>query len=212
MRVFFNDGRSGYNEIVSYGPSWWPEFREMDAIYKYAGWTLDLMAYFLERLVNNQFPGQADEAALREFEKILDIDYDPNSSLDERRKMALAYYSGSGKLSKSVIQSLIKSYTGCESDVSWKGQVFSIIVLGQDGPQFLNDKLLKILRRRMPAHISYEIEVNEEIIQPQYVGAALEYVPQIVVDCEKFNYTYSHSFYGVEHMITPNIVLVSERR
>ena len=45
--------RSGYEEVKSYGPSWWPEYREMNAVYKYAGWTLDLMAHFLEKLIWN---------------------------------------------------------------------------------------------------------------------------------------------------------------
>ena len=38
MEVFNNQQRSGYEEIVSYGPKWWAEFREMDANYRFAGW------------------------------------------------------------------------------------------------------------------------------------------------------------------------------
>ena len=29
MEIFNNQQRSGYEEIVSYGPKWWTEFREM---------------------------------------------------------------------------------------------------------------------------------------------------------------------------------------
>ena len=31
MEIFYNQERSGYEEIVSYGPSWWTEYREMNA-------------------------------------------------------------------------------------------------------------------------------------------------------------------------------------
>lgn len=75
MEVFNNQQRSGYEEIVSYGPKWWTEFREMDANYRFAGWTLDLMAYWLERVVNNQFPANADERTITTiFEPALGIE------------------------------------------------------------------------------------------------------------------------------------------
>lgn len=207
MRVFYNDDRSGYDEIVSYGPRWWTEYREMDAIYRFAGWTLDLMAYWMDRLVNNQFPLTADEATIRLYEIMLGIDPDPESSLDERRRMVLLYYSGTGKLSKSVIQSLIKSYTGCDSDVSWDGLTFRIAILGEDGPQYINDKLLQLFRRRMPAHISYSVAVEETIRQTEYVAMDHRMVPHMVVGCETLNYYYLRTYIGVGHVSKAQIVL-----
>lgn len=44
MDIFCN-GQNGYEEIANYGPRWWTEYREMDANYRFAGWTLNLMAY-----------------------------------------------------------------------------------------------------------------------------------------------------------------------
>ena len=90
MEVFNNQQRSGYEEIVSYGPKWWTEFREMDANYRFAGWTLDLMAYWLERVVNNQFPANADERTITTvFEPALGIEPEPDETLEERRKTQL---------------------------------------------------------------------------------------------------------------------------
>ena len=81
MEVFNNQQRSGYEEIVSYGPKWWTEFREMDANYRFAGWTLDLMAHWLERVVNNQFPANADERTITTvFEPALGIEPEPDET------------------------------------------------------------------------------------------------------------------------------------
>ena len=69
MEIFGNRWRPNYDEIVSYGPRWLTEYREMDANYRYAGWTLDLMACWLERIVNNDFPAYADEETIGMWER-----------------------------------------------------------------------------------------------------------------------------------------------
>ncbi|MDO4650431.1 MAG: hypothetical protein Q4B26_17470, partial [Eubacteriales bacterium] len=74
MEIFHNRDRSGYEEIVSYGPRWWTEYLEMDANYRFAGWTLDLMAHFLERIIKNQYPLNADEQTIELLEKLLHIE------------------------------------------------------------------------------------------------------------------------------------------
>jgi hypothetical protein len=157
MEIFNNQQRSGYREIVSYGPRWWTEYKEMDANYQYAGWTLDLMAYWLERIINNQFPAYADERAIATFEKVLDLEPDENDSLEERRRIVAAYYSGTGKLSRSVIQSIVRSYTGCESELWWLNQTLQIRVSCNEEVSFSNNKIYRILNRRMPAHIPFKI-------------------------------------------------------
>ena len=152
MEIFNNQQRSGYEEIVSYGPKWWTEFREMDANYRFAGWTLDLMAYWLERVVNNQFPANADERTITTvFEPALRIEPEPDETLEERRKTAAAYWSGTGKLSKTVIQSIIKAYTGCESELWWNGVKLQIRIFCDEDGQFSQRKIHNIISRRYPA-------------------------------------------------------------
>lgn len=158
MEIFNNRQRSGYEEIISYGPRWLNEYREMNANYRFAGWTLDLMAYFLERIINNQFPAHADEKAISLFEKILKISPRPEDSLEERRRTVAAYYAGSGKLSKSVIQSIIKTYTACDSDIWWSAiNVLQIRVYANGEFEFSNSKIADIISRRMPAHIAFAL-------------------------------------------------------
>lgn len=158
MEIFNNQQRSGYEEIVSYGPKWWTEFREMDANYRFAGWTLDLMAYWLERVVNNQFPANADEKTIANvFEPAFRIEPEADETLEERRKTVVAYWAGTGKLSKTVIQSIIKAYTGCESELWWNGVKLQIRIFCDEDGQFSQRKIHNIISRRYPAHLSFAI-------------------------------------------------------
>lgn len=157
MEIFNNQQRSGYEEIVSYGPKWLTEYREMDAVYRFAGWTLDLMAYWLERIVNNQFPSEADEQAIRIYEQVLNLDPDPDDTLEERRRTVAAYYSGTGKMSRSTIQSIVRTYSGCDSELWWFGNTLQIRVFCDEGTQFSNKKIYNIVERRMPAHIGFSV-------------------------------------------------------
>lgn len=155
MEIFHNRDRPNYEEVVSYGPKWWTEYREMDANYRFAGWTLDLMAYFLEQTVKNQFPLQADERTIAMFERMLRIEYDAEMTLEERRRAVAAFYSGTGHLSRSVILQLIKAYTGHDGDVYWDGDILCIVFDNNDTYRISIALLQKILDRRMPAHIAY---------------------------------------------------------
>lgn len=158
MEIFYNNERPNYEEIVSYGPRWWTEYKEMDANYRYAGWTLDLMAYFLERTVKNQFPSQADEMTLAVFEKILKIERDPGSTVEERRRTVAAYYSGTGKLSGSVIKSIIQTYGNCDSELWWIDKLYlNIRILCSEEDFFSNRRIYQIIARRYPIHLPFTI-------------------------------------------------------
>lgn len=164
MEIFCNRERPNYEEIVSYGPRWLTEYREMDANYKYAGWTLDLMAYWLERIINNEFPAYADEKTIVMWERVLMIERDPAMSLEERRRIVKAYLAGPGKMSRSTIKALAVAYTGQDCDVYWVGERLRVQFDIGEGITISVATLRKILRRRLPAHISYV--VNERVIIP----------------------------------------------
>ena len=44
MLVYNNQQRSGYEEIASYSPRYYRRIKEMDAVFRLAGWIIDLMA------------------------------------------------------------------------------------------------------------------------------------------------------------------------
>lgn len=154
MDVFNNREIPGYEELVSYGPSWWTEYREMDAIYRFAGWTLDLMALWLEKIVLNQFPIYADEETIAMLERILVLEPEPGDSLEERRRTVAAYYPGNGKFGASTIKSIIKAYSGCDSEIWWEDNILQIRIILDEDAVFSARKIENILLRRMPAHVA----------------------------------------------------------
>lgn len=177
MEIFNNQMRSGYEEIVSYGPRWWTEYREMDAVYRFEGWLLDLMAVFLEKTVNNQFPSQADAEALAMYERILNLMPDESATLEERRREVAAYYSGTGKLSRTVLKNLIRNYTGCESEMWWDASNLHIRVFMVEEKPFSSKKIYNIISRRMPAYLeflirevlaTFELPNNRVDVRPRY--------------------------------------------
>lgn len=157
MKVFNNRDRPNYEQIVDMGPKWWTEYLEMDANYRYAGWTLDLMAHFLEMLVLNEFPRYCDEKTLRIFEQLLGVEYNEAASVDERRRTVAAYWSGDGKISKSLIEAIVSSYTGQHANVRWQGETLMIDFDNTQTAIVSMSMLQRILKRKMPAHIDYQI-------------------------------------------------------
>lgn len=157
MEIFYNTVDPNYDQIVEMGPKWWTEYREMDANYRYAGWTLDLMAYFLEKLVQNEFPTTCDEETLKLFERILRIEYDTEMTVEERRRVVSAFWSGNGKMSKTTIEGIVSSYTGQNADIRWEGESLVIDFDNTDTAMVSMSMLQKILRRRMPGHIDYRV-------------------------------------------------------
>jgi len=175
MEIFDNREYSNYEQIVEMGPSWLTDFREMDANYQYAGWTLDLAAYFLEMLINNEFPEHCDEATLAKFERILRIEYDNEMSLEERRRTVSAFWAGNGKLNKTAIEGIVKSYTGQDAAISWSDQTLVIDFDNTETAVVAMSMLQRILERRMPAHIDYQIRC----MAVAYVGVSAS------TDCQK---------------------------
>ena len=55
MLVFNNQQRSGYEEIASYSPRYYRSIKEMDMVFRLAGWIIDLMAQDMEDMVAFQF-------------------------------------------------------------------------------------------------------------------------------------------------------------
>lgn len=157
MEIFYNSHSPGYEEIVSYGPKWWTEYKEMDAVYMFEGWLLDILAKKMEQEVKNLFPSQADDSTLFEYEKLFGIEHDVEISIEDRRRIVEAYYAGIGHLSRSSILQLIKTYTGHEGNVQWGEGGVLLITFNNDDSVFVSLGILqKIIERRIPAHIPFQ--------------------------------------------------------
>jgi hypothetical protein len=156
--VFNNQRRSGYEEVFAYGPYFYADLLEMDVNYRFAGYTLDLMAEKLETLMNDQFIDFADEQTIERWEKWLAIFPDATQSLDDRRKKVKLLRYGVSKFNGSLIKSMVMSYTGISetpsvvmtTHLTIKAQIKS------DNNVFVSD-LIKQIERMKPAQILFEL-------------------------------------------------------
>lgn len=154
MLVFNNQLRSGYEEICSYSPSYYPAIKEMDAIFRFAGWTLDLMADDLEKVIAYQFINYMNDETLRRFERFMGI-LPNNMSIEERKIIAYAAWTRTGKLSKTKIIAIVNTFVDCECQVSLNGSILVINMLIDDIQLKYINNIREMLQKSIPAHLSF---------------------------------------------------------
>ena len=205
MNIFYNDLRSGYEEVAASGPSYWTEFKEMDAVYKFSGWTIDLMAHFLERLVQNQFVQYCDEKTLYMYEQILHLNA-TGLPIDERRRAIAAALLGYGKLSAEDIAAIVKAFTGSDCYVAWDGTELRLnLANSETGISY--PSLIQILSNRIPAHIFFSLLSKYAVQADDYVGMAHRFTPRYNIQCEKLNYYYLRNRVGIGYVMNPKIII-----
>lgn len=158
--VFYNQIRSGYEELFSYGPYFYKDILEMDANYQFAGYTLDTMAECLEQLMNDQFIEYADEETITRLESWLNIVTDPDRDLEDRRKKVKLMWNGGEKLSGRLIKNIVKSYTGCDEtpEVKFTHMLSIKARVKEENVVYIGD-LQELISRMKPAHIRSEISL-----------------------------------------------------
>lgn len=174
MEIFKATDETYYNQLLYMGPLWLAEFKEFDANYRFAAWTLELMGHFLNMLVNNQFPVYCDEKTLEAFEALLNVEYPYEAALEERRRTVDAFWSGNSKISKSEIIFLVNCYTGYDARAHWNNGTLVIEYDATDITAESAEMLRRILARRMPAHIAFSLVLSSrESIASHSAGAAV---------------------------------------
>lgn len=153
MLIFNNMQRSGYEEIVSAVPGFLPEIKEMDAVFHFAGWTLDMMAGDLEKIILMQFITNMNGEPLERLEDFLKLRADRSMSVEERKIIAAAAFNNYGKMSKSRICEIVKSFVECDCDVVLKNSRLIIKMVFKDDPVQYMGSIRKLLRQSVPAHI-----------------------------------------------------------
>lgn len=176
MLVFNNQQRSGYEEIASYSPRYYRRIREMDAVFRLAGWLVDLMAKDMEGTVAGQFLKYMDDEALTRYEAFLEIMKDPNKTMDARKAYIKALLIGSGKLSAGKIAALVNQFSGCGcDDVILDGSVLHVIIgINENLDSGIRDELYDLIRRKVPAHIGMDVVFDNSMSGKLYFGAVLE--------------------------------------
>lgn len=113
-----------------------------------------------ERIVTDSFLRTMSEARLEEWESALGI-IPTTDSLEQRRSVVLARFRGTGKLNKTLIQTMVNAFTGGSATVTFANGTLTVSVAppGSTFENFSVDKLTEELLIRKPAHLLLNVEL-----------------------------------------------------
>lgn len=157
MGLYDNAWPTTYEEIRRFYPVWYQDVLEMDAIWRAAGQGLDHVRATIELILSNSFVVTADEPTVTELEKFLNISYQSNLTLEQRRQVILGYLFGYQHIGAPEIRDIIAQYTDRAVDISFDRGKIAILI---EGEVFDELNLLNTLLRRIPAHLALGITVH----------------------------------------------------
>lgn len=171
--VFYNRERTGYEELMSYYPNFWKEILEMKANNRFAGYTLDLAAACMERMVADQFFESCSEEMVVRYENFLDVD---NAGKDwgERRRFLKVAWSGGEKISGTKMKHAVRELYGGMTEVDVELRDCFYCYIRKLNPDAVMDKNVdRYLQKTLPAHIAFAVLYEMSFQAKMYVAGAV---------------------------------------
>ncbi len=169
------------SELLSYYPTFYAGIYEFVEVQKAAALALDKVIDAIQVSTDDSNILTASEKIIAYYEKIIGISYSRLRTVDERRRLVLAYYNIFGKVSATKIKNAIKFYTGADVEIRFtkkdeQGNYILEIecVRGEISSLFLDDIAL-LCKKIIPAHLFFSFIVTIKPKSDVYVGA----LPQI---------------------------------
>ncbi len=171
MKFYNKYYKNCYEELLTYYPDFYRNVYEMTEILKVFGKLSDKLENGIEHVFENGFIDTADEKTIAAYERIIGLSASEKKSLAERRGLVKSHLVGTGKISASLINEMIRAYTGtqtvCSFDQRLDGDTNKGIVLDIDvsrgSKNYINfDDINKLLSVKLPAHIMYRLAVVYE--------------------------------------------------
>lgn len=169
--LYPNGFPSAYEELKTFYPVFYRDVFEMDAIWRTCGGGLDQIEEDVDRVAGSSYVALMDETALAQMEVFLGIPADTSRTLEERRKMVSSYFLGTGHFGANEIKEITRAFTEGECEVSFRdGEVYIHIKADiSDTPPA--DDYYYILRKKIPAHLGVNTEIEIEFTENLYVGS-----------------------------------------
>lgn len=186
--LYRKDYPTSYEEIISHYPMFYRDVLEMRAIIEADGRALDELDDNINLLLDNAFLQTADEPTIARLEAFLGITPDDNATVEERRQTLWQYYIGFGKISASKLKALLFPFTESESSITFAPADVAMnnllrIVLPRGSTKRISElDIMKLLARRLPAHIWYGLEVVYSESAPLFFGICTTYLSEISID------------------------------
>jgi hypothetical protein len=194
--LFNQQFASNYEKLITYYPRFYREVLEMDAILRAHGKLADDMESDIEQVFANAFIDTADEETIERLEKFLEIGLYKERSIEERRRLVKSFFVGSGRVSASVLEEMIRTYTGAPVttrfepfDDEGNNRLYLDFQRGDEPTLYMSDILL-LLSKKIPAHIEYRAE--------------LVYRYEVVCSAKRTHYVYEYDLTGTK----PDIALI----
>lgn len=155
MLVFNNQQQSGYEEIASYSPRYYRKIKEMDAVFRLAGWLIDFMSRDMENMVAFQFIKYMDEESLTRYEAFLGIMRNFNKTSEERKSYINAMLACSKKISKDSIVAIVNQFAECDCAVTLNGAALEISMTFKDNNDKYMSEIRSLIRANGPSNLKY---------------------------------------------------------
>lgn len=197
MKFYDKGFENNFEELIVQYPRFYRDVFEMVEILKAHGRIADDLEANIERTYFNCFIDLADEATIAKLEKFLDIRLNKSRTLEERRRLVKSYFAGFGKISASMLEEMIGSYTGTAVECRFEpfddernNMLYINFERGTEPSLYMSDIIL-LLEKKLPAHIKWQ--------------AAVSYRYPIGVGRRRQNYTHYYEFCGTK----PQTVLIA---
>ena len=170
---------NSYERMLKFVPVFFQDVFEMNAIYKVDGEMIDELLVHIDVIKANRYISSADEKTISEMEMFFLVDSDKNSTLDDRRKLLVSYLIGFGKVSAKTLKSIIKALSNAESEITFlpadiEGNNRLNINFFNPTESYRLDSVVKVLSKRIPGHIWYNIRIHHEKTATIYTGIAVQ--------------------------------------
>lgn len=165
MKFYDKYFKNNYEELVTYYPRFYRDVFEMVEILKAHGAVFGEMEENIEQTYLNCFIDHADEETITKLEKFLMIGLNKSRTLEERRRLVKSYFVGFGKVSASMLEEMITSYTNAPVksrfepfDEKKNNRLYIEFERGKESTLYMSDIML-LLSKKLPAHIDYQAAV-----------------------------------------------------
>lgn len=111
---------NNYEELITYYPAFYQQVYEMQEILKAQGKLADGIEAGIERAYLNNFIDYADAETIGNLETFLKLKHNRTKELEMRRRIVKAHFVGNGKMSATLIKSMLQAYTEAEVEVELK--------------------------------------------------------------------------------------------
>lgn len=142
------------NRMLNYYPQVIKQILEFQALMYAEGFEIDFLKSDMQLVANNAYLTTMDESRIAQWEKLFELPYNPDNSIEDRRERIMAEFRGNDKLNTASIESIVNTFT--------KGSVWSFIKDGVlnvqilppgDNKTYRFENVESALKKRVPAHL-----------------------------------------------------------